>query len=136
MKRETIDRLTKLFYSLKQRGERQFTKQQFFKWHNEQILQGCYYCGLQEKEQQNIIESKILESKRFYTTKNGTRGKHLEIDRKDPVGPYSEGNCVLACYFCNNDKSDIFQADDYKKVIAGNAKYNFLKSLITNNSQQ
>lgn len=129
----TKKRLTRLFYSLKQRGQRKFTKQQFFEWYNRGILQGCYYCGLKEEEQQKIIESKVIESNRFYTSENGTRGKHLEIDRKNPIGSYSQENCVLACYFCNNDKSDIFQAEDYKIAISGNAKYKFLKSLIEQN---
>lgn len=54
-----------------------------------------------------------LFSKRFHK-----RGRTLEIDRKNAVtNEYSTENCVLACYFCNNDKSDIFTHEEYKQYM-------------------
>lgn len=73
----------------------------------------CFYCGLSEEEQFNLINRNVVNSSRFFSSAKGKRGRHLEIDRKNPNGDYSESNCVLCCYFCNNDKSNVFHADQY-----------------------
>ena len=53
----------------------------------------------------------------------------LEVDRINPYDKfYHKENCVLACYFCNNDKSDIFSFDQYKNFKEN--RLNFLKSLL------
>jgi hypothetical protein len=41
---------------------------------------------------------------------------NFEIDRKDPFEVYNEGNCVLSCYYCNNDKSNTFDYEIYKET--------------------
>ena len=88
----------------------------FHKWYNK-TKKECRYCGLSEKESQEIIYKGLLTSKRFPykgLTKRGVfRGYWLEIDKMDPKGPYSKDNCVLSCGFCNNDKSDVFSYDQY-----------------------
>ena len=56
-----------------------------------------------------MIASKTLKSIRF-----ATRGQNLEVDRTDG-NIYSRKKCVLACYFCNNDKSDVVSSKDYLK---------------------
>jgi hypothetical protein len=38
---------------------------------------------------------------------------------------YSPNNCVLACYYCNNDKSYITNGDDYKINFGKNRKKYF-----------
>ena len=45
--------------------------------------------------------------------RKGKRGLHLEVDRKDARGQYSPENCVLACYPCNNAKSDVFSYEEF-----------------------
>ncbi len=96
----------------------------------------CHYCGLKEEESQEIIHEGILVSKRF--PKGGLihrgvfRGYWLEIDRKNPNGKYSIENCVLACVFCNNDKSDVFSEDQYKEFCMD--RIGFLRKLLTANS--
>jgi len=46
------------------------------------------------------------------------RGNHLELERRDAKNNYySPENCVLACYFCNNDKSDIFDENEYLEYL-------------------
>lgn len=87
----------------------------FFKWYINQYNEQkgcCYYCGISEEILVNLYDKNILSSKR---SKN--RGRHLEIDRKDSNGKYREDNCVLSCYFCNNDKSDIFTENDYLEYL-------------------
>lgn len=81
----------------------------------------CYYCGLSEQESQEIVHNGLLVSNRFPLNgeiKRGVnRGYWLEFDRKDPRGIYSKENCVLSCYFCNNDKSDVFNDGQYEEFI-------------------
>ena len=94
--------------------------QSFKKWYEgkEKI---CFYCGLNEEDSQKIIHNGLLKSKRFpldgKIRKGVNRGYWLEIDRKNPIGNYSTENCELSCYFCNNDKSDVFGAEQYKEFI-------------------
>ena len=49
--------------------------------------------------------------------------------RKNPLGPYSVDNCVLSCYFCNNDKSDIFSEKEYIEVL-NSSRVKFFRELI------
>lgn len=87
----------------------------FYKWYKSQYQTQkgkCYYCETDEK----IIA--LLFERKFQNRKRITRGKHLEIERRDSTGNlYNEENCVLACYFCNNDKSDIFNEHDYLEYL-------------------
>ncbi len=55
----------------------------------------------------------------------------LEVDRIKPKDAYSEKNCVLACYFCNNDKSDVFDGEDYKLFFQN--RFKFLTQLLEKN---
>lgn len=83
----------------------------FYKWYRAQYdsQEGkCYYCKTEEK----VIA--VLFEKKFQNRKRTTRGRHLEIERRDSTDNlYNEENCVLACYFCNNDKSDLFEEREY-----------------------
>ena len=109
-----------------------FDSKSFIQWYMI-IDKKCNYCNLKEIEQFTIINNGLLKSKRFFVEKNGNRGKYLEVDRRDPNGPYSIDNCVLSCYFCNNDKSDVFnesQYDDLNGNNRSNHRVNFLRSLL------
>jgi hypothetical protein len=121
------------FYRRTKDGLNGFDSFQDFKsWYNDQE-KTCYYCGLTEQESQRLVRF-TLKSKRF--PQNGkpgrgtARGMYLEVDRlksgKDDK--YSRENCVLACYFCNNDKSDVFDGIQYKHFYQDRA--NYLRSLM------
>ena len=103
----------------------------FLKWYKKKEKK-CYYCDLTEIESQKLVMLGKLKSNRF--PQNGiigrgkARGVWLEIERKNPKGKYSKANCALCCYFCNNDKSDIFDDKNYRKFQRGRKK--FLQSLI------
>jgi hypothetical protein len=106
----------------------------FLEWyHNEEKV--CHYCGLSETQSQVIVVTGLLTSNRFpqkgNTGRGQARGMWLEVDRIKPKEPYSENNCVLACYFCNNDKSDVFNGVDYKLFFQN--RYEFLKQLLEKN---
>lgn len=128
--------LKQKFYALKTKGSNFVDFQQFKKWYESQT-KVCHYCGITEAEVQEIVKKGFLTSARF-PQQNGkpirgqNRGIYLEIDRKDNSKGYSEQNCVLACYFCNNDKSDIFSYEQYKEFLTNRAK--FLKRLLADRS--
>jgi len=65
----------------------------------------CHYCGIEEDDFLRIWGT-------FYKT----RGKRLEVERKDNKGGHTPENCVLACALCNNAKSNKFSYDEFKKV--------------------
>ncbi len=61
----------------------------------------CEYCY--------ITEEKILKLAEYHKLyKKNERGWKLEIDRKNSNYEYSKDNCVMACYWCNNAKTDEF----------------------------
>ena len=42
-----------------------------------------------------------------------------KIDRKLPNLEYSEENCCMACYWCNNAKTDEFSPKEFKPIAEG-----------------
>lgn len=108
----------------------------FHDWYQEQDLV-CHYCGLTESESQEISMTGILTSNRF--PQNGivgqgrSRAVWLEVDRLTPDGLYSRDNCVMCCYFCNNDKSDVFGGNEYTIFFQNRVQY--LRQLLNDNRQ-
>lgn len=105
--------------------------QDFLDWYNSKEKK-CFYCGLKEEESQEIVMTGKLKSNRFpkdgISGRGQGRGRWLEVDRLEPKENYSRDNCVLCCYFCNNDKSDVFHGIEYKKFIENRLGY--LQNLI------
>ncbi len=88
-------------------------RRKFYEWYRDQE-KVCCYCGSKEEHLKALFdkESGILSTKR-------TRGASLELERIDSTSnEYSQENCTLACYFCNNHKSDIISAEDHKTYFA------------------
>ncbi len=105
----------------------------FYSWYEVCVLDGtCFYCGLTERESQQIVHDGLLTSKRFPLggrfSQGVNRGFWLEIDKRNPKGQYSRENSVPCCYFCNNDKSDVFTDEQYKEFIKDRPA--FLKQLL------
>lgn len=69
----------------------------------------CYYCSITLSDILKLIENRKIQKK-------NERGWKMEIDRKDPNQEYSDDNCVAACYWCNNAKTDEFNAEEFKPV--------------------
>jgi hypothetical protein len=93
---------------------------EFFTWYKSQPRE-CYYCKINESVLFDLYDKGVLFSKRGLK-----RGKSLEIERRNSKNnDYSSENCVLACYFCNNHKSDIITEEDHRKYFADNIR-NFL----------
>ena len=77
----------------------------FYKWY---VAQGdkCYYCGTTQKELDRLFDDELVSSSKF--------GATLHIERKRAKKPYDIDNCVLACSLCNNAKSDMINAENFK----------------------
>ncbi|KEO71664.1 hypothetical protein [Anditalea andensis] len=83
----------------------------FYKWYNSQD-RNCLYCEITENEIKELIDTGRLQTKRL-----ATRGKKLELDRKQPDLEYDDfNNLALACYWCNNAKTDTFSEEEFFKV--------------------
>jgi 5-methylcytosine-specific restriction endonuclease McrA len=53
------------------------------------------------------------------STRGGRRGKRLELDRINPkIKNYGEdiNNLALACYWCNNAKTNYFTFEEFKII--------------------
>lgn len=77
----------------------------FVKWYLSQD-DCCYYCGT------TMPECKALKLKR------GSFGYFVswDIDRKDSLKPYEQGNIVLSCFMCNMAKASYFSAEETKVI--------------------
>lgn len=105
----------------------------FYQWYKKQSGR-CYYC----KSEEYKLEALFHKEKGILSTKRN-RGRSLELERLDAKGNlYTPDNCVLACYFCNNHKSDIISEEDFMKFFSVpireyiDAKY---KELITDDNR-
>jgi hypothetical protein len=79
-----------------------FNECYFDKWLNDQP-DVCHYCGVHVKELKDSKDKKK---------------RNLTIDRKDNSVGYSLENICLACFRCNNMKSDFFGYDEWVKIAA------------------
>jgi hypothetical protein len=127
-----IDKLKADFTRRKQDGRSDFVDfEEFNNWYSSKEKK-CHYCGLREEECQEIVVTGVLKSNRFpqggVLGRGQSRGMWLEIDRLKPKGSYSIDNCVLCCYFCNNDKSDVFHGEDYREF--QNNRVGYLRKLL------
>jgi len=91
-------------------------RETFANWYIEQLLKQnleCFYCST------SIIDINLLIDRGKLKVRNvrgdGVRGRVLEIDKMENEKGYCADNCVLACYYCNNDKSYTLDSKTYKE---------------------
>ena len=90
----------------------------------------CHYCEITEENLKKLFDNKVIQSKK--PSFNST----LQIERLNPNKGYVEDNCVLACCICNNAKSDMINAENFKEYFAKKIEcfYNSLLSGEISNS--
>lgn len=71
----------------------------------------CAYCSIFESEVKLLAKSGWIKTKRHLT-----RGRFMELDRKDPFFSYTTENLVLCCYWCNNAKTDEFSTNEFESI--------------------
>lgn len=85
----------------------------------------CNYCQTPIRMIEKLIDAGVLEGRR--TKGEGKRGPYLELERVDhKTGEYSPNNCVLICYYCNNDKSSVYPKAEYVQFFAPAKNRHFL----------
>ena len=105
--REELSQIHKIWS--KKRIKMDFWK--FHEWYIARVLK-CHYCGINEEDL-----SKLRKQGQIFTKRLPTRGRKLEIDRKDPNLPYDVfSNLVLCCYWCNNAKTDEYTELEFKSI--------------------
>lgn len=91
-------------------------------WYLDQFLKQngkCCYCETPISLIRELIDANLLKVRAVGKNSKGRRGYRLEIERiNTDNNVYEPSNCMLSCYYCNNDKSYIFPNDDYKKFLA------------------
>ena len=117
---EEIERVGKNYCAVHKLG---FPKKADFQvWYIAQLIRQeykCYYCETSIFDIKQLIASGKLKSRKIGY---GFRGPVLEIDKMVNSEGYKADNCVLACYYCNNDKSYILDSDNYKSFFGSNRK--------------
>lgn len=74
----------------------------------------CGYCGVSEGNIEELKKQKKIQTKRFYS-----RGKTMEVDKIKADGEYEVENIILACYWCNNAKTDEYNLTEFKEIAMG-----------------
>lgn len=72
-------------------------------------VEKCVYCGITMPLVIELANQQKLFKKNY-------RGWSLEIDRIDSNLEYTPDNCVMACYWCNNAKTDEFTHEEFKEI--------------------
>lgn len=100
-------------------------------WYVEQFKKQegqCCYCESKIADIKKLLEAGKIRARKVKG--EGQRGPRMEIERLDAISnEYKPSNCALACYYCNNDKSNVYEAEDYKKYLAP-AKKAYIEYLI------
>jgi hypothetical protein len=79
----------------------------------------CYYCNTDLRVIQQLILRKIIKPRK--RGKYGYSGLHFELDHKNAVNTDNrKENLVASCYYCNNDKSNTFTSEIFKKYFGLN----------------
>jgi len=94
----------------------------FYDWYMKYDTLGrCCYCGVHKNDLSTYFDS----AKNLQYTNARQRGKSLEIERvvTSTTNEYSQENCRLACYICNNAKSDFISAKNFKPIAKGISEF-------------
>lgn len=101
---------------------------EFAEWYVAQLKQyscKCFYCETSIHDINKLIAAGSLKTRSVRG--DGNRGPVLEVDKQE--NGYCFNDCVLACYYCNNDKSYTCTKSDYKKYF-GPARKSYFDILL------
>ena len=97
----------------------------FFAWWCDKTpedgIRKCCYCKVDEDTVRAAF-AKDEKDKCVISSKKRSFSGELQIERKNPNGDYSTDNCEFACVICNNAKSDMISAKDFKKFFVPGIK--------------
>lgn len=82
----------------------------FIEWYLDEAKKGCHYCNIPQGEVKSVYGHLFKKGK-------GKRGRWLEVERTNSKNKsYDWINCVLACYPCNNAKSNVFTEAEFVEI--------------------
>ena len=84
-------------------------------------IRKCCYCGVDEDTVRAAF-AKDEKDECVISSKKPSFSGELQIERKDPDGDYCDHNCEFACVICNNAKSDMISAKDFKEFFVPGIK--------------
>lgn len=84
----------------------------------------CDYCQTPISLIKELIAANLLSGRSVKGV--GLRGPCLELERMDSKGGYTPSNCVLICYYCNNDKSNVYSRKEYIEYLAPSKHKHFV----------
>lgn len=97
----------------------------FLVWWCEKTPEGgkrqCYYCEIDEDTLRAAF-AKNEKDECIISSKKRSFSGELQIERKDPDGDYCDDNCEFACVICNNAKSDMISAEEFKEFFVPGIK--------------
>jgi uncharacterized Fe-S radical SAM superfamily protein PflX len=102
-------------------------KDKFADWYIHKLKEQeckCFYCKTSIFDINRLIDAGILKIRKVKG--EGKRGPVLEVDKE---GPVYNSDCILACYYCNNDKSYIASRMEYLQYFGEN-RNRFFKALL------
>jgi len=70
----------------------------------------CYYCKITDQDVEFLRSKGKIKTKQY-------RGYSMEIDRINSNKEYRLENVILACYWCNNAKTDEFTSKEFSSHI-------------------
>ncbi len=93
-------------------GNRLISEDEFINFYgHDELERACEYCEISESNIDKLIKAKLITTKRL-----STRGRKMEVDRIKPNEGYIKGNILLCCYWCNNAKTDEFDAVEFLPI--------------------
>lgn len=101
---ECKNKMITRFYGIKARAKRSglefnLTKREFIEWFVSQ-KKVCFYCGISEDKLHTMGRAKSL----------------MTIDRKNNEAGYEISNMCMACFRCNNLKSNFFTDKEWMQI--------------------
>jgi hypothetical protein len=119
-----VKKLYHFYHNRKNKNMINWSLKKFIIWYLKNEKEGCSYCKCNNKDLFKFYKKTIKYNKR------PTRGMSLEVDRRKSNKKYSEDNCFLACYWCNNAKTDVFKDKEFKEI--GKAIGKTIKLILNN----
>ena len=100
----------KKYYSVNKSKQIGFEdRQSFINWYMHELYineNKCHYCETSILKIRELLNAGLING--MAVRRLGKSGPSLVTDKKDASGIYDYQNCVLSCYYCNNDKSNTF----------------------------
>jgi hypothetical protein len=81
----------------------------FEEFKNMLMIEKCCYCKITKDQIGKLGDDMKLHKKNL-------RGWNLEVERFDSNLEYTQDNCAMACYWCNNAKTDEFTKEEFQPI--------------------